>query len=262
MRTQLGKFHRRDSHPLEHPLASLHPYGGVSPVRLQTGIPPRPSLPRRSSSVHPRAAYTRFKSRSPKRASSRSRTGVQAALSPSDRTLPSRGPGLAGGFGCPARSMLTMTSTQTLGPSRPLRSSPTSWTWAERFPHLLCLSLSSLPSSVPRHTGRLPVPSSSALAFPLSVGGRRLHSPRAPVPAWPCNEAAKFALGYGPEESLALHRPGRLPSSFHLLSRLKKASSITTRVNQPIPAAGLTPARQAALWAANRAHRAWRRATR
>jgi hypothetical protein len=35
-------------------------------------------------------------------------------------------------------------------------------------------------------------------------------------------------------------------------SRQLKASNITTRVNQPIPAAGLTPARQAALWAANR----------
>jgi hypothetical protein len=35
LRWQLGKFHRRDSHPLEHQLASLHPYGGFSPVRLQ-----------------------------------------------------------------------------------------------------------------------------------------------------------------------------------------------------------------------------------
>jgi hypothetical protein len=64
-----------------------------------------------------------------------------------------------------------------------------------------------------------------------------------------------LCLCYGPEESLALHRPGRLGSSFHLLSRLPKASNITTRVNQPIPATGLAPARQAALWAANRGHR-------
>jgi hypothetical protein len=232
------------------------PYGEFSPVRLQTGFRPRPSPPRSGSSVHPGAAYTRFKSRSPKRATSRSGTCVQAALSSSDRTLPSRGPWLASGFCCPAGSSLTMTSSETLGPSRQLMSLPTSRTWTERFPNLLCLSLSSVPSSVPRQTGRLrlAVPSSPALAFPISVVGRHLHPPRAPVPAWPCNEAAKFALCYGPEESLALHRPGRLRSSFHLLSRLMEASSITTRVNQPIPAAGLTPARQAALWAANGVH--------
>jgi hypothetical protein len=35
LRWQPGKFHRRDSHPLEQQLASLHPYGGFSPVRLQ-----------------------------------------------------------------------------------------------------------------------------------------------------------------------------------------------------------------------------------
>ena len=228
------------------------PYGEFSPVRLQTGIRPRPSPAR--SGFHPAPAYTRFKSRSRQRATSRSGTCVQAALSPSDRTLPSRGPWLASGFCCPAGSSLTMTSSETLGPSRRLIHSPPGRTWAERFPNLLCLSVSSVPPSVPRQTGRLhwAVASSSALAFPISVVGRHLHAPRVPVPAWLCNEAAKFALCYGPEESLALHRPGRLRSSFHLLSRLTKASNMTTRANQPIPAAGLSPARQAALWAANR----------
>jgi hypothetical protein len=236
------------------PSPSKIPYGEFSPVRLQTGIRPRPSPTRSGSSLHPAPAYTRLKSRSRKRATSRSGTCVQAALSPSDRTLPSRGPWLASGFCCPAGSTLTMTSSETLNPSRRLMHSPPGGTWAERFPNLLCLSVSSVPPSVPRQTRRLllAVTSSSALAFPISVVGRRLHAPRAPVPAWLCNEAAKFALCYGPEESLALHRPGRLRSSFHLLSRLAKASNITTRVNQPTPATGLTPARQAALWAANR----------
>jgi hypothetical protein len=79
--------------------------------------------------------------------------------------------------------------------------------------------------------------------YPISVVGRRPHLHALRFQRGPCNEAAKFALCYGPDESLAPHRPGRLRSSFHLLSRLKKASNITTRVNQPIPAAGLTPAR-------------------
>ena len=123
----------------------------------------------------------------------------------------------------------------------------------KRVPNLLCLSLSSVPSSVPRQTRRLllAVTSSPALASPKLVVGRHPHLPRAPAPAWCHFEAAKFALCYGAQESLAPHRPGRLRSSFHLLSRLQKASNITTRVNQPTPAAGLSPARQAALWAAN-----------
>ncbi len=230
------------------------PYGGFSPVRLQTGIRPRPSPTRSGSNWHPMPAYTRLKSRSRKRATSRSGTCVQAALSPSDRTLPSRGPWLASGFCCPAGSLLTMTSSETLGPSRRLIHSPPGRTWAERFPNLLCLSLSSVPPSVPRQTGRLhlAVASSPAVAFSISVLDRHLHPPRVPVPAWPYNGAAKFALCYGPEESLALHRPGRLRSSFHLPGHPKEASNITTRVNQPIPAAGLAPARQAALWAAGR----------
>jgi hypothetical protein len=50
LRWQLGKFHRRVSHPLEHQLASLHPYGGFSPVRLQgryfrRGLPGSRALP-------------------------------------------------------------------------------------------------------------------------------------------------------------------------------------------------------------------------
>jgi|GEM_PF-1332306 hypothetical protein len=96
------------------------PYGEFSPVWLQTGIPRRPSPTRSGSSRHPAPAYyTRLKSLSRKRATSRSGTFVQTALSPSDRTLPSRGPWLASGFCCPAGWTLTMTSSETLGSSRP-----------------------------------------------------------------------------------------------------------------------------------------------
>jgi len=194
------------------------PYGEFSPVRLQTGFPPRPSPARSGSNLHPAPAYTRLKSLSPKRATSRRGAFAQAALSPSDRTLPSRGPWLASGFCCPAGSSLTMTSSETLGPSHRLMPLPPGRTWTERFPNLLCLSVSSVPPSVPRQTGRLllAVASSPALAFPTFELGRHLHAPRVPVPAWLVNEAAKFALCYSPEESLAPHRPGRLPSSFHL----------------------------------------------
>jgi hypothetical protein len=95
------------------------PYGEFSPVRLQTGIPPRPSSPRSGCNLHSAEAYTQLKSRSRRRALIRSRTRVQAALFSSDRTLPSRGPWLASGLYCPSGSTLTMTSSETLGSSGP-----------------------------------------------------------------------------------------------------------------------------------------------
>jgi hypothetical protein len=232
------------------------PYGEFSPVRLQTGIQPRPSSPRSGCNIHSAEAYTQLKSRSRRRASSRSRTCVQAALSPSDRTLPSRGPWLASGLYCPTGSSLTMTSSETLGSSVPtyefaVRSIP-----GREVPQF------TLPVSFLRAVFRTPADQTTALGrffvarfgLPHLCRGSASAFPHVPVPAWLRNEAAKFALCYGPEELLALHRPGRLRSSFHLQSRLTKASNITTRVNQPIPATGLAPARQAALWAANGGH--------
>ena len=232
------------------------PYGGFSPVRLQTGILPRPSPARSGSSQHPVPAYTRLKSLSRKRATSRSRTFVQAALPSSDRTLPSRGPWLASALYCPTGSTLTMTSSETLDSSGPTYDFAVRSNLSREVPQF------TLPVYSLRAAFRTPADRTIALGcffivrfgLPHLCRGSASTNPRAPVAAWPCNEAAKFTLWFGPEELLAPHRPGRLPSSFHLLSRLKQASNITTRVNQPIPAAGLTPARQAALWAANRAH--------
>src|SRR3982750_2738119 len=53
-----------------------------------------------------------------------------------------------------------------------------------------------------------------------------------------------------PGQLLALHRQGRLRSSFHPMSRLSGTSNMTTRANRQFPAAGLTPAGSAALQAA------------
>jgi hypothetical protein len=147
-----------------------------------------------------------------------------------------------------------MTSSEALDPSGPtyhfaVRSSPD-----REIPQF------TLPVYFLRAVFRTPADRTTALGcsfivrygLPHLCTGSASTSPRVPVPAWLCDEAAKFALCYGPKDLLALHRAGRLRSSFHLLSRFTKASNITTRVNQPIPAAGLAPARQAALWAANR----------
>ena len=230
------------------------PYGGFSPVRLQTGILPRTSSARSGSNGHSAPAYTRPKFLSRKRATSRKGTFVQAALSPSDGTLPSRGPWLASGLYCPAGSSLTMTSSETLDSSGPAYDFAARCYLSREVPQF------TLPVCSLRAVFRTPADRTTALGcfFVVRIGlphlctGSASTNPRAPVPAWLRNEAAKFTLWYGPEELLAPHRPGRLRSSFHLLSRLTKASNITTRVNQPIPAAGLAPARQAALWAASR----------
>ncbi len=45
--------------------------------------------------------------------------GIETALSPSDRTLPPRGPWLTSGLYCPSGSSLTMTSSEILGSSAP-----------------------------------------------------------------------------------------------------------------------------------------------
>ena len=78
-----------------------------------------------------------------------------------------------------------------------------------------------------------------------------LHRLGIHFPTWACSEAARFPLWYGPMSLLALHRQGRLRSSFHPLSRLIETSNITTRANSQFPATGLSPARHTALWAAN-----------
>jgi hypothetical protein len=193
------------------------PYGGFSPVRLQTGILPRPSPTRSGSSLHPRPAYTRLKSRSRKRATSPSRACAQAALSSSDRTLPSRGPWLASGLSCPAGSTLTMTSSETLASSGPTYDFAVQSHRSREVPQF------TRPIGSLRAAFRTPADQTIALGcffivrfgLPHLCRGSASTNPRVPVPAWPCNQAAKFTFWYGPEELLALHRPGRLPSSFH-----------------------------------------------
>jgi len=193
------------------------PYGGFSPVRLQTGSPSRPSPARSGLSRHPAPAYTRRKFLSPKRATSRRGTCVQAALPSSDRTLPSRGPWLASGLYCPAGSSLTMTSSETLDSSGPTYDFAVRCYLGREVPQF------TLPVYSLRAAFRTPADRTIALGcffivrfgLPHLCRGSASTNPRAPVPAWLCNEAAKFTLWYGPEELLAPHRPGRLLSSFH-----------------------------------------------
>jgi hypothetical protein len=174
--------------------------------------------------------------------------------------IQSRGPWLSGALCCRSRSSLTMASSETLALSYRFmdyydRSLPYGLVWAEgeRLPNLLRLSLSTVPPSVPRWTRgvSIAVPSSSAMAFAISAQARHPHAHARRFPRGKCNEAAKFTLCYGPVELIALHRQGRLPSSFHRIESPQPDVEYIYAGKQPIPAAGLSPARHAALWAAN-----------
>ena len=235
------------------------PYGGFSPVRPQTGFQPRPSSNMPSLSARPaftqsRWIYTRLKSLSPKRALFRNGTCVQAGLPlsymdhPVQRSL------------APLRVMLShriiayydlIRASLSLPPVYVLSSGslPYGLVWAgnEKVPNLSCLSFPTVPSSVPRRLGDClwlllhrplwPSPSSQKVGDRLSTLAGSMRGS--------CNEAAKFALCYGPMELLALLRQGRLHSSFHLLGLPLKGVEYDYTGKQPIPAAGLSPARQA-----------------
>jgi hypothetical protein len=234
----------------QHVSSSLSkiPYSGFSPVRLQTGIEPRPSstmpsLSARPASPHPCRIYTRLKSLSQKRAFFRNGTCVQAEL-PLSYMNPPVQRSLA-----PLRVMLSrwiiayyylMRASRSLLPVYGLssRSLPYGLVWAgnEKVPNLICWSFPIVPSSVPRRLDdcwrllldrpQWPSP------FSQKVGARLIALSGT---ARTCNEAAKFALCYGPMELLALLRLGLLLSSFHLLGHPLGMSSITTRVNNQFP---------------------------
>jgi len=225
------------------------PYGGFSPVRLQTGFQPRPSSTMSSLSAKPastqsRWIYTRLKPLSQKRAFFRNGTCVQAELPlsymdhPVQRSL------------APQRVMLShrllayhdlIRASLPLPPVYVLSSGslPLGLLRAgkEKVPNLSRLSFPFVPSSVPRRLGdffrlllhRLlwPSPSSHKVGARLTTLAGSIRGS--------CNEAAKFASCYGPITLLALLRQGRLLSSFHPLGHPSGMSNITTRANNQVP---------------------------
>jgi len=254
----VSSFVANSRQSMQHVSSSLSkiPYVGFSPVRLQTGIQPRPSLARiglsaRSAFTHSLPTYTWPKLLAQRGASPqpcwffRDRAEAQAAL-PSllPTALQSRGPWLANGLCCPIGSSLTTASSETLDPSHRFMSYydgslPYDLVWAgiERLPNLLRVSLPSVPSSVPRWTERLHMTVSSpfALAFAISTQARHPQPHTRRFSRGKRNEAAKFALCYGPEGSLALHRQGRLLPSFHLPKSPPRDVGYTMRAYSQFP---------------------------
>ena len=228
------------------------PYGGFSPVRLQTGSPRRPSR----GTASPRLYAVQVRPSDP--------MAMTGMLSGSSDTAHSRPEALGSpaGYVVPPGQCL-------LWPHPRLWSAPadlcfrrrvsvallltTRWPELPQFTLRVCARV---PPSVPQWTMRLPltVSSSHLLAFANFVVARHplLHEIRFIVA---CNEAAKFTLCYGPSGLLALPRSGLLLSSFHLQGSLIGNVEYNYMGIQSIPMTGLSPARHAALWAARRVER-------
>ena len=243
------------------------PYVGFSPIRLQTRIQPQPSparygLSARPTYTHTLRIYMRLKPfDSGGRHNLRSRAVAQAGLPTLKKNNPVQRP---------LALQRVMLSPQVIAyyglirNSRPLPpiyllydgSLPYGHVWAgiERLPNLLRMSLSTVPPSGPRRAERLPttVPSPPVLAFAISARARHPQPHARRFSRGQRNEASKFTLCYGPVELLALHRQGRLLSSFHLSGSPQADVEYNYAGKQPIPAAGLSPVRHAALWAASR----------
>lgn len=131
----------------------------------------------------------------------RRRTCVQAELIALSLTVQSRGPWLDSGLCCPAASMLTMASSESLASSLSLMSSR----------QRLCTPVESVPGArasplysahlCHRAAFRTPVNHTPALGCCFSVctslrllrRGSAFTCATPSVLAWPCNEAAKFA---------------------------------------------------------------------
>ena len=170
------------------------PYGGFSPVRLQTRLSPRPP-----SRACPRPFIGRHCRYLVSRRLFRSRTCVQTAPRTSDHDRESSGPWLPDRLYCPASSSLTMATSaplsgysaayglfrQAAGPTRQ----------PQRVPNLLCQSVRPVPSPVLRW---LPQGSATMFclriqAFAFSAWARQPHCLALRNPRGLRNEAAAFA---------------------------------------------------------------------
>ena len=141
------------------------------------------------------------------------------------QAIPSRGPWLASGLCCPARSMLTMTSSEPLPSTRQLMDSLSSLQPRLRreregpqFNRRVC---SCVPSPGPRWTGRLQlaVASPTVLAFANFAVARHPHCTTHVGSCVDRVTRRTGSLALRPARLLALHQQGRLRSSFRRTGR-------------------------------------------
>ena len=202
-----------NSHQAIHLVSSAPskiPYGGFSPLRLQTSLTPQPP----SRAIPPPLIGCHCSCPGPQRFI-RSRTCVQAALRASTR---SAGPvALGSPSGSIVRSdhcllwphlRLCRPPERLMNYSARLQGYPHQ---PQRVPNLLCQSFYSMPLPLLRWSQRLPstMPSSLVLPSPLCywLGNHKAHQSGS---SGSFNEAATFALCYGLDVLLALLRAGLL----------------------------------------------------
>jgi hypothetical protein len=189
------------------PTPSIIPYGGFSPVRLQTRSRSRPSP------VPP--AYTASQSwgeplwrRSARLSRSTYRRSRPEAL------------GSPGGYVVRPGQCLLWPHPSHSRPSRGLLFSSTGDDGGEWVPNLSCVSV---------RTCRLQYPGGPRAGVRLLLAhapwpspnpqGLGVHIPRKLVHAWPCNEAGSSSLALRPARWLALHQQGHLLPSFRRTGR-------------------------------------------
>jgi len=217
------------------------PYGGFSPVRLQTGFQPRPS---------PGGLYAAIAGASESCGHLRGMSsGFLLPGSPVQRPL------------APRRVMLSRWILAYYGLIRATPSRLPAYLlrlpsiWGASGSPLLSAPLSSRAiSSTPADRS-----GASDCVFPDRTSLRHLRTGSASAhPCLPTVLAGRVtrltsSLSLRPDWLLARHRHGLLRSSFRPAGHPGRTSNITTRL-QSITAAGLSPARGAALWAADGGH--------
>jgi len=233
---------------MHHVSSSLSeiPYGGFSPVRLQTGRQRQPS-PLRAYMPPKLLQFPLTVAQSGNR-----RTGAALRPEPSKHTGP-EALGSASGYAVPSRHRL-------LWPHPSFWPAPAGLcfrrlVFALRPPARRSLLSSANPSR--RAASRTPA---DRMAWDDSTSIRNSLRPNARGSAsatshfnrntWVPFRGCRIRFMLRPDELFALLRQGRLPSSFHSMSHLIRTSNITTRANRQFPAAGLSPAGFAALQAA------------
>jgi hypothetical protein len=236
-----------NGHQLLHPVSSSPseiPYGGFSPVRLQTGLGPPPS----PTGTHP-PAYKRPESRSS--AALLAPEGAIAVLSrrqaavPRDR--PVQRPLARRRKASPSvRVILSRRVVAYYGLIRDSRPLPPTYGFRRRVfasrprpgGSLLYSACPSVRAVCRTPADRVVKAASNATRDslrPFVRGSASAVSMQKSVHAWSCNEAAQFALCCGPDRRWPCTDTGRLLSSFHPMSYLAGTSSMTTRRNSQLP---------------------------
>jgi hypothetical protein len=212
------------------------PYGGFSPVRLQTGCQPRPSW---------LAPFIRGHSRGlPGERCFRSRVSP-AALTVSDTTHPSSGPWLRQRLFCPPASSLTMATSELLRTPSGLCAYPRRSQPAEG-PHFYLPELADVPPSLLRWLQGSP--KTPGLAFAHLEEARQPYDPPTGLRVADLTKLQR-SLNAAARQLACPAPDGTFTTELACVESLRRKSVMTTGTFIS-SLTGLAPAALAALWAA------------